>query len=191
MTDSYPEPFSDPAAEGIPEYADDDSTAWDQVSSTREADGPHPFPLPADRDSGPTAANDFGTTAEEQRHGEPLDARLAREEPDVTPDSVAVDPDSRLGGEADDEASAGQVAEDSAAMSDVPVDEGRGSQVSEYDRNVPGVPTGARVGRLVAPDEGAHTRTETDEYAFDEGASGGGASAEELAMSEVPPDQVQ
>ncbi|MBO0870756.1 MAG: hypothetical protein J2P15_19540 [Micromonosporaceae bacterium] len=191
MTESYPEPFSDPAAEGIPEYADDDSTAWDQVSSTREADGPRPFALPAERDGGPVAANDYGITAEEQRHREPLDSRLAREEPDVVPDSIAVDPQPRLGGEADDEASAGQVADDSATMIDVPVDDRRASPVSEYDRDEPGVPTGTRVGRLVAPDEGAHTRTETDEYAFDEGAAGGGASAEEMAMSEVPPDEVQ
>jgi len=191
MSESYPEPFSDPAADGIPEYADDDSTAWDQVSSTREADGPHPFALPAERDGGPVATTDFGTTAEEQRQGESLDLRLTREEPDVMPDSIAVDPESRLGGEADDEASAGQAVDDSSAMIDVPVEEGRGSQVSEYDRDEPGVPTGSRIGRLVAPDDGSHSRTERDEIAFDEGASGGGASAEEMAMSEIPPDEVQ
>ena len=33
----------------------------------------------------PVAADEYGTTAEEQHRGEPLDTRLAREEPDVLP----------------------------------------------------------------------------------------------------------
>jgi hypothetical protein len=37
--------------------------------------------LPPPNDA-PRASVDFGTTAEEQRHGESLDLRLAREEPD-------------------------------------------------------------------------------------------------------------
>ncbi|WP_244174002.1 DUF5709 domain-containing protein, partial [Streptomyces recifensis] len=36
-------------------------------------------------------------------------------------------------------------------------------------------------GRLVAPDEGAHPDTETDEVAYDVGINGGAASAEEAA----------
>jgi len=78
---SYPRPLNDPAADGIPEYADDDSTAFDDVDSSREADGP--AALPADRESGPLGLEEFGTTAEEQRAGEPLADRLAREEPEV------------------------------------------------------------------------------------------------------------
>jgi hypothetical protein len=39
-----------------------------------------------------------------------------------------------------------------------------------------------RSGRLVAPDEGAHSDVETDEVATDVGRSGGAASAEEAAM---------
>ena len=81
---SYPRAVSDPAADGIPEYADDDSTAYDDVNTGREADGPNPAALPADREGGPLALDEFGTTAEEQRLGEPLEDRLAREEPDVT-----------------------------------------------------------------------------------------------------------
>jgi hypothetical protein len=38
------------------------------------------FVLPADN---PVAVDDFGTTAAEQEAGEPLDLRLAREEPDL------------------------------------------------------------------------------------------------------------
>jgi hypothetical protein len=39
-----------------------------------------------------------------------------------------------------------------------------------------------RVGRLVAPDEGAHSDLETDEIAFDVGRAGSAASAEEAAV---------
>jgi hypothetical protein len=38
------------------------------------------FAVPGDN---PTAVDDFGTTALEQQEGEPLDLRLAREEPDL------------------------------------------------------------------------------------------------------------
>src|SRR2546429_539168 len=83
--DDFPRPVSDPAAEGLPETADDDSTAYDDVESSRIADGPDPAPLPADE---PVAVDDYGTTAGAQR--EPLDHRLAREEPDLGPDDVYV-----------------------------------------------------------------------------------------------------
>ena len=66
MDDTYPKRVSDPAADGIPEYADDDSTAWDEVDSPRVADGPDPYPVPPDRDDeliayGPLLSDD-GTT---------------------------------------------------------------------------------------------------------------------------------
>ena len=60
-----------------------------------------------------------------------------------------------------------------------------------YDRAEPGLSPDTRVGRLVAPDEGAHPVEEKDEVAFDAGAAGGGASAEELAVHAVPDDEVQ
>lgn len=164
MSDPYPKPVSDPAADGLPEYADDDSTAWDDVDSPRAADGPEPAPLPPDREDGPLAIDEYGTTAEEQRRGEPLDLRLAREQPDIPTDPVARD----------------------TGLDDAPVDPRLDSQVSVYDRDEPGLPPTGQVGRLVAPDEGAHEDTEADEVAFDAGAAGGGASAEELAMHPVP-----
>jgi hypothetical protein len=63
------------------------------------------MPVPAER---PVAVNDFGTTAEEERTDEPLDRRLAREEPeqraagnaDESPDAdqpYPEDPDERVG----------------------------------------------------------------------------------------------
>lgn len=41
----------------------------------------------------PKASTDWGTTAGEQRIGEPLDGRIAREQPEVGVDDVAPDPD--------------------------------------------------------------------------------------------------
>ncbi|GGS69405.1 DUF5709 domain-containing protein [Streptomyces griseoviridis] len=43
----------------------------------------------------------------------------------------------------------------------------------------------ARAGRLVAPDEGSRTNTESDLFASDRGLDGAGASAEEAAMHVV------
>jgi hypothetical protein len=209
----------DPEAEGLPGYADDDSFADPERASNRIADGPEPAALPADR---PVAVDDFGTTANEQRDGEPLEDRLRREEPDVTVaqrSSPAIDPvdeaqaewESDRGDELDrletdrdagrDAPSARGVldpvepadsfeeldedppqAEDSAtAAAFEGLTPGIDSPVSLYDRDDDG-----EVGRLVAPDEGAHGDDEKDEVAADRGVSGGGASAEELAIHEVP-----
>ncbi len=46
-------------------------------------------------------------------------------------------------------------------------------------------PWSARAGRLVAPDEGARQKTETDLVASDVGIDGAGASAEEAAVHET------
>jgi hypothetical protein len=76
-------PVSDPEAEGLPATADDDSTADEEIDSARAADGPDPAALPADE---PVAAFEYGTTPAEASTPEPLDQRLAREEPDIQPD---------------------------------------------------------------------------------------------------------
>jgi hypothetical protein len=166
IEDSYPRRVSDPAADGIPEYADDDSNAYDDVDSFRLADGYDPSGLPGDREEGETATDDFGTTAEEQLHGEPLDGRLAREQPDVTEAGLPAPVREYL---TDEE----------------PVDPHLGSQVSMYDR--PGLDplSETKVGRVVESDAGAHPDEEADAIAFDMGASGGGANVEELAMHEI------
>lgn len=44
----------------------------------------------------------------------------------------------------------------------------------------------ARAGRLVAPDEGAHTDTVSEEVAEDVGIDGGAAGAEEAAVHVIP-----
>jgi hypothetical protein len=48
-----------------------------------------------------------------------------------------------------------------------------------------------RAGRLVAPDEGAHTDTVPEAYAEDVGIDGAGAGAEEAAMHIIDEDAVQ
>jgi hypothetical protein len=78
MTDSSERPL--PEEEGIPDYADDTSTAYDDADRPRFRDSP--AALPADE---PRAVEEYGVTAAEQRHREPLAERLAREEPDIPP----------------------------------------------------------------------------------------------------------
>jgi hypothetical protein len=167
IEDSYPRRVSDPAADGIPEYADDDSNAYDDVDSFRLADGYDPSGLPGDREEGETATGDFGTTAEEQLRGEPLEGRLAREQPDVTEAGLPATVREYL---ADDGV----------------VDPHLDSQVSMYDRPGLDALSETKVGRLVEPDAGAHPDEEADEIAFDMGAAGGGANVEESAMHEIP-----
>lgn len=81
MTSRIPEPASGMEAEGIP----DQETGLDAKKITGDAqegmEPPHDYP---------TAVEDYGTTGAEERDGEPLDGRLAREQPDVL---AAVDQD--------------------------------------------------------------------------------------------------
>ncbi len=81
MTSRIPEPPSAMEAEGIPDPGD--------TSTTQEVTGDPAYGMEPPHDTG-IAVDEFGTTAEEQHDGEPLDARLSREEPDVL---VAVDED--------------------------------------------------------------------------------------------------
>jgi hypothetical protein len=170
--DNYPNPVSDPEAEGLPDSADDDSVADERANSARIADGPSPAALPADR---PQAVDRYGTTAAEQRAGESLDYKLAREvseRPSYRPD--------------EGNALSEELDEISADAADVPpVQPNAGSVVSMYD--VPGElgDPGAPVGRLVEPDEGVREDDEKDMLAYDAGEAGGGPTAEEAAMHEV------
>jgi hypothetical protein len=82
----YREPFEE---EGIP----------DLEGPLREkemtGDGQEGIVLPRDH---PVAADEYGTTADEQHRGEPLDLRLSREEPDVL-DALEEDDGGRLRGD--------------------------------------------------------------------------------------------
>lgn len=187
MTSSY-EPVSDPAADGLPEIADDDSYADDAMEATRDPGGPQP-PLPPDREDGPLALDDYGTTAEERLRGEPLDRRLAREQPDTDSRPPPEDPNPLLAQEVDPDA-VDQLTEDTRLLAEAdPVDPHLGSAVSMYDRPVTGIPYNHPIGRLVHPD-GGYSSHETDEIAYDVGPSGGGFASEELAMHEIPGEQV-
>jgi len=179
--DDYPDEVSDPESEGLPDTADDDSTAYDDVDTGRWADGPDPAALPADH---PQAVNRFGTTAEEQRVGESLDDRLSQEVPDVQPEDPLADPGS-LADEAVDEQSAAQARLDADVFGESPVSD-PDSAVSLYDVDLDGIAK-QPVGRLGDPDEGYGYDTEPDSVGYDAGAAGGGASAEELAVHETEP----
>ncbi|HEX6497632.1 MAG TPA: DUF5709 domain-containing protein [Micromonosporaceae bacterium] len=185
-TDPYPQRVSDPEAAGLPDTADDDSTAWDDVHSPRESDGPDPAGMST---TGPQGAEHWGTTPEEQLHGEPLDMRLAEEEPDVQVDDPLASPPPGLAGETlPEENGDGEEAELDADVWQPSPESDPDSQVSLYDR--PDVDYGHAgedsVGRLVAPDQGGLSDEEADAVASDEGAAGGGASAEETAIHEIP-----
>ena len=186
--EAFPRPVSDPEADGLPETADDDSNAFDEARSERIADGPDPYPLPGDREDGPSGMDEFGTGGDGGLRGEALWRRLRREEPDFSPDGVRLDPDARLAEEADPD-SLRQLEDDSMSLAqDGPVSDGLDSQASVLDRVVSGVPLTGRVGRLVQPDEGDYSDNDGDEFAYDAGISGGGTSAEEAAVHLIRPD---
>ena len=74
MSSRIPDKPSDFEAEGIPDpgFAPENDDVTGQGESTMEP--PHDTAL---------AVDDYGTTAAEQREGEPVSVRVAREEPDV------------------------------------------------------------------------------------------------------------
>jgi len=106
-------PFED---EGIPDLQDG-------TPQQQWAEDPQEAPLPAD--DGFVAAADFGTTANEQREGEGLARRLAREQPEVTEEAGGADPaagrlvapDQGTSSDQDPEEIAGEVGPDSGGFS--------------------------------------------------------------------------
>lgn len=73
IVDERTDPAAAPEEEGIPDLQDGTPQA-------QRAEDPQRMPVPGER---PVAAESFGTTHAEQVEGEPLDDRLAEEEPDV------------------------------------------------------------------------------------------------------------
>jgi hypothetical protein len=71
-----------PGGADVPEVADDNSPERSVTPTPEEPD------LPADR---PMGVNSFGTTQAEERTGEGLTRKLAREEPDPAVEGVAGD----------------------------------------------------------------------------------------------------
>jgi len=161
MTDTHREPQ--------PEQDLDGDRMVETTESLRDDD---PEVMPMDRGieatDRPLGAEKFGTTHAEAVQGESLDDRLAQEVPDTgehdpVEDIVAAAPQTF----APDEVQAGQTDEQVLGDAYGPPDRGD---------------DGAPVGRIVEPDEGAHTDTEKDVIATDVGRDGGATSAEETAL---------
>lgn len=115
----------------------------------------------------PLGAEKFGTTHAEAEQGESLDDRLAEE----VPEDGAHDPVDDI--VADDPATFSPGADPEEVDEDVLSDAYGGSRDAGDDD---------QVGRLVEPDEGAHTDTESDLVATDYGRDGGDLSPEEGPM---------
>ena len=122
--------------------------------------------VPADRWS---AGERYGTTLAEERAGESLDQLLAQEQPEPDPyadDTLSTgDPTGRAGDEVDEQWADEDV--DGLLLDDGP---------------------DPRAGRLVAPDEGAHSDDEAALIGRDVGIDAGAASAEEAAIHIVDDD---
>jgi hypothetical protein len=176
------------ASDGLPEVADDDSYSDSVHESVRDRDVDRGAPLPPDREDGPLGLDEFGVTSAERTRGEPLTARLHRELPDVGDDWGYGDPNPRLAQERDQDL-AGQLDTDEEALTVEVVDPRLDSQVSMYDRPVPGIPDRDDLGEIVRPGSG-YRSVETDEIGHDlGGASMGGLGGEEQAMHEMPDDE--
>jgi hypothetical protein len=178
----YPTEVSDPESSGLPDTADDDSNAYDSVESSRWADGADPAALAG---VGPGGSNRFGDTAEEAREGESLDSRLRQEQPDYG----AEDPNPQRRDPNDETVDSSEQRDFDADVWGASPTSDPKSQISLYDDGQLDYDDPEPVGRLVAPDEGYGFDDEADSVAYDAGAAGGGASAEELAIHETnPPD---
>ena len=117
MSSRIPEPPSQMEAEGIPDPG--------FTSDTQEVAGDNAYGMEPPHDVA-IAADDFGTTAAEQRDGESLTGRLEREEPEVL-DSADVPADESPNADTPFEERAGQgvgrlVEADEGARSDVEAD---------------------------------------------------------------------
>jgi hypothetical protein len=163
---------NDPESEGIPDIADDDSTAYDDREHHLFDDSPPS--LPTDE---AVAVDDYGVTGYEISHDEPLSARLVREERDISPDEPETAAIPGIADEATTDDMLAQAARDADAFGD--------EDETEYDIDEPASGSGY-VGRLVAPDEGGSFEDdEADSIAYDSGEIEG-QSPEEAAMHEVP-----
>jgi hypothetical protein len=187
--EAYRVPVSDPEADGLPETADPDSHADEALDEVRAADGREPVPLPPDREAGPLGLDDYGTSSGE-RVREPLRRKLRREMKDVGPDAVAGEA-GRLADDTPDDQAARRADEDAELLDeDGPIDPRLDSAVSMYDRSVPGIPSLGTVGRLVWDDDRGLRGPDPELGAYDAGFAGGGFTAEEAAMHEVPESEL-
>jgi hypothetical protein len=99
MSSRIPETPSAMEAEGIPDL----ERSSDSLMSVEPADA---FGIEPPRDA-PLMSDEFGTTTAEMHDGEPLDGRIAREEPDVI-SLVDIDADESAGSDTPFDERAGQ-----------------------------------------------------------------------------------
>lgn len=116
VASGYPEP--DPGSaledEGIPDQSD--ALPGKVITGDAQEDPP----VPRDR---PVAVDDFGMTADEERTGEPLDGRLARELPDTT----------ALGADADGQPYPEDRDERAGRFAEVPAEDGKDQDLVAED----------------------------------------------------------
>jgi hypothetical protein len=182
MGEHMPEhdPRSEFEDEGIPDLQDG-------TPQQQWAVDPQQAPLPGDR---PIAIDDFGTTAEEQREGESLTGRLAREVPEEQPIFGEEGPASAPVTDEDLDTDDEDLTEDGGlgVGSDLDTRLEKDSGIEDSWPGQPEEPSGQiwdeprLAGRLVAEDEGAHPVGENPEAAAEVGPDGGGYAAEEAAM---------
>ena len=165
---------NDPESEGIPDIADDDSTAYDDREHHRFDAGP-PY-LPADEAVG---VDEYGVTVYESSHDEPLQARLVREENELSPDEPETARIPLIADEATTDDMLAQAARDADIFG--------GGEEDLEDLNEPPV---RYVGRIVEPGEGGSFEDdEAQSIAYDSGELEG-QTAEEAAMHEVRDEDV-
>ncbi len=143
-------------------YSVDDET---QPQSTQDSlVDDRDLPEPLDEGYSPpekwSAGQKWGNTPLEEELGETLDMRLEQEIPEPDPYE-----------QAEAEAEVGEHADDDI------IGDGIGDEVGDD-----------RAGRLIEPDEGAHTDVEPDAVAEDVGIDGAGAGAEAAAVHVVDED---
>jgi hypothetical protein len=164
-TPNFPD---DTEAQGIPAHADDTTSAYDDPRHPRLDDSPPA--LPADE---PQGVDEYGVTAEEQRHDEPLRARLLREEPDVGEDREA----------------------EPLVLDDAPevLDDEPAGLTDEFGERLSLDEPPVEVGRLIASDGDPYADEEADGESQAVARDSGerlGLSPEEAAMHVVPGERV-
>jgi Family of unknown function (DUF5709) len=164
---------NDPESEGIPDVADDNSTAYDDYDRPRFNDSPASLPV-----DGAVAVDDYGVTAFESSRDEPLSARLVREQKDVSANDPETAADDEIADEAMSEEAVAQSARDADAF---------GFDERDLDLNEP--PPG-EVGRLIASDEGGSFEDDEAQSIAYDSREREGQAPEEAAMHEVPGEEV-
>ncbi len=158
----------DPESEGLPDSADDESSAYD------EHDRPRFDSSATTSGDEPMGVDEYGVTAEESSHDAPMNRRLWREEKDISPDDPETPRDRMIAEEATTEDDWAQASLDADVLND--------DSVTDVYEPRP-------VGRLIDADYDGLNDTEAESIAFDTGEIEG-QSAEESAMHEISGDEV-